>query len=203
MTEIMNHNWLRPLRNGSNSSLTHVSRISILGRSPDEVILAAKLEAAGFNVSEILHAAHSNACNQLSALWHLLLEKSAPLNSPLIEKSFEINLEDADELIESTQRLPASSSQNPLLQIASLSKADPKQKSEGFTWTEDSLAFNIPSPTPIKIHSIRGHSRTKSEITSHTSGLGLNVNLVSKRSGVLLTSPYRLKANDITEEETE
>ena len=181
----------------------------MLGKTSDEIVLAAKLEAAGFDVTDILHSVHSNACNQASALWYLLLQKSAitNLNTPLHDNSFEINVEDADSLIEYTQKLPAFGSQNPLLQIASMSKEsnNPKSKIENYSWAEESVAFNTHSPTPMKITAGRRGSRSKSESPSPLIGtMSAIPNVVpgtlAHRSSILKVSS-RLKSTGITEEE--
>ncbi|KAI8929294.1 kinase-like domain-containing protein [Entophlyctis helioformis] len=44
-----------------------------------EMLLAAKLEAIGFDVQSILASVHSNACDQASALWYLLLRREREL----------------------------------------------------------------------------------------------------------------------------
>nr|KAJ3422691.1 hypothetical protein HK105_006929 [Polyrhizophydium stewartii] len=59
----------------------------LLSGSKQEMLLAAQLEALGFDVTAILESVHTNACDQASALWYLLLRRDrsallAPSSAP-------------------------------------------------------------------------------------------------------------------------
>jgi hypothetical protein len=90
----------------------------MLGTTNAELSLAAKLEAAGFNVPAILNSVHSNACDQSSALWHLLLAKQNSKEEPTSTEEIHIKLQDIDQIFEEAQRTPVSA--NPLLNIVSI-----------------------------------------------------------------------------------
>jgi serine/threonine protein kinase len=117
--QILEHPWLKKL--GEIESTSSTSSTSKLGNTSEEMLLAAKLEACGFNVPQMLHSVHTNACNQLSALWHLLLEKNSGSTSLTTSSSYELHVSDVDEIFEKTHQQPMSN-QNPLLQIAASEK---------------------------------------------------------------------------------
>jgi hypothetical protein len=95
--------------------LTGAGTHSLLGDSDAELILAAKLEAAGFNVPAILSSVFSNACDQSSALWHLLLSKQAHFEAPSNPGKLDIDLRIVNHYFEEAKKTPGSS--NPLLHI--------------------------------------------------------------------------------------
>lgn len=111
MDQILQHPWLSSVHSHRDrENDTSKATESKLTMSPSELLLASNLAACGFDVEQILEAVHSNSCNQLSALWHLLLEKK-DTPKPKVENIFE-----------NIKKSPASSAQNPLLKIASLDK---------------------------------------------------------------------------------
>ena len=152
LMEILNHPWVQRYR--KRSSATQPNDIppnvpaSRLSASSKELSLAAKLEAAGFNIQDILNSVHTNACNQPAALWHLLMQKdvddsitrssSMISNSSLglspttstgefpVTKPFRIHITSnkLEEIFEESQQAPAYSAANPILYMASLESRD-------------------------------------------------------------------------------
>ena len=153
--EILNHPWTQKIKARSSipqpsSEMPAGLSNSRLSASAKELNLAAKLEAAGFNIQDILNSVHTNACNQPAALWHLLLQKEVPesmtrsssklSNSPAAispssataefptNKPFRIHITSnkLEEIFEESQQAPAYSAANPILYMASLeSKESP------------------------------------------------------------------------------
>ena len=170
----MDHPWLKSTREHKEISSSASSSSSKLGNTTEEMLLAAKLEACGFNVPQILHSVHTNACNQLSALWHLLLEKDTDTSS---NSSFELHTSDVDQIFERTHQQPTLN-QNPLLQIAASEKAPPVVvKERAKTVTEKERV---------------GGRRKKEVMTMQTS---------ASMTGGLLRVSERMKTMGIEEEE--
>ncbi|KAJ3315409.1 hypothetical protein HDV04_002951 [Boothiomyces sp. JEL0838] len=137
INEILSHPWFNKVAPVIISSTPPNS--SLLSKTPTEVELAAKLEAAGFDVPGILNSVHSNACDQSSALWHLLLsnneeisndgERGSIVKSPSKSDSIEISLNQVDHYFEDTHKQPAFS-ENPILQMARENNTENKSSSE-------------------------------------------------------------------------
>ncbi|KAJ3324086.1 hypothetical protein HDV06_000627 [Boothiomyces sp. JEL0866] len=137
INEILGHPWFSRVAPVVIASTPPNS--SLLSKTPAEVELAAKLEAAGFDVPSILNSVHSNACDQSSALWHLLLSNSEDVSndgerlsivkSPSKSDSIEISLNQVDHYFEDTHKQPAFS-ENPILQMARENNTENKSNSE-------------------------------------------------------------------------
>ena len=116
MLEIFNHPWVKHGNYVSSSEqLGATGSGPMLGTTRIELALAAKLEAAGFNVPGILNSVHSNACDQSSALWHLLLSKQTLCDARSSMDSIHIKVQEMDQYFEDAQQTPVSD--NPLLNI--------------------------------------------------------------------------------------
>jgi serine/threonine protein kinase len=130
--ELFQHPWIQNSSFvKSNNDLSNDDVDSKLGKSTAEVALAAKLEAAGFDVPRILHSVHSNACDQSSALWNLLLSKSQNYKNNTPVSNIMIRLDSVDQFFQDAQK-NSTIAQNPLLHIVSqtyepndLSTSDP------------------------------------------------------------------------------
>ncbi|KAJ3276592.1 hypothetical protein HDV01_004125 [Terramyces sp. JEL0728] len=137
INEILTHPWFNRVSPVVIASTPPNS--SLLSKTSAEIELAAKLEAAGFDVPSILNSVHSNACDQSSALWHLLLsnsevvmndnERHSIVKSPSKADSIEISLNQVDHYFEDTHRQPAFS-ENPILQMARENNPDNKSTSD-------------------------------------------------------------------------
>jgi hypothetical protein len=126
VAQILKHSWLGQ-SDGLTKSVATSSSTSKLGSSHIEMTTALKLEELGFNLPAILQSVHSNACDQLAALWHLLVAKqkgSTEICSPQELSKFK----SLDLIFENTQKKPADSAVNPLLHIAGLDIASSSDK---------------------------------------------------------------------------
>ncbi|KAJ3249325.1 hypothetical protein HK104_007673, partial [Borealophlyctis nickersoniae] len=71
--DILAHPWFRDDVTGTNPP--PILPPKPLGSTPEEAALITKLDSAGFDVAGILTSVRTNACDQASALWYLLLQK--------------------------------------------------------------------------------------------------------------------------------
>jgi hypothetical protein len=77
ITDILEHPWFQD-DDDPNTKPPSAVKNSPLGSTPEEATIVAHLEALGMDVNAILSSVHSNACDQASALWYLLLAKHRP-----------------------------------------------------------------------------------------------------------------------------
>ncbi|KAJ3416908.1 hypothetical protein HDV05_007966 [Chytridiales sp. JEL 0842] len=80
ISSILAHPWFQDPTTPPSSPTSFTSGSSLpsktpLGSTPEESKLVNILEGLGMDVTSILTSVHSNACDQASGLWYLLLEK--------------------------------------------------------------------------------------------------------------------------------
>lgn len=160
VAQILKHSWLGQ-SNGLTKSVAISSSTSKLGSTHIEMTTALKLEELGFNLPAILQSVHSNACDQLAALWHLLVAKQKG-NTEICSSPQELSkFKCLDLIFENTQKKPADSAVNPLLHIAGLDIASSSDKinisstsslKENIairgTLSKSERKFNVPSSFP-------------------------------------------------------
>jgi hypothetical protein len=113
--EIFQHPWVTNIESVTAGKVSSAHSEPMLSNSTAELSLAAKLESAGFNVPVILNSVYSNACDQSSALWHLLLAKQS--DDSIAPGKIEIATSGVGHYFEDAQKTPVSA--NPLLHIVS------------------------------------------------------------------------------------
>jgi serine/threonine protein kinase len=101
ISEILDSEWVR----GYNEP---VKRDFEFGTTKKELNLVVKLVSLGLNVESILESVYSKKCNQMTAMWYLLLEK---------EESHEADIETAKRVIESVMS-KSLNSENPILEMS-------------------------------------------------------------------------------------
>jgi hypothetical protein len=105
--------------------ITPSNIVSKLSKSSKEMYLAAKLEAAGFDVETMLSDFQGNACNQKSALWNLLMEITPDHpRATVTSDKVEINLNEVDRYFERK----VDNAENPLLRLAAIGKEPHQEK---------------------------------------------------------------------------
>ncbi|KAI8896038.1 kinase-like domain-containing protein [Globomyces pollinis-pini] len=144
ISQILKHPFFKIVAPSVMQTPTSAGSGPLLGTSSAELMLAAKLEAAGFNTTAILKSVHSNACDQASALWYLLLNKESDKNvedgspfteTPIVGSSsmdnIEIKVSGMDRLFENTHKTATLTTPNPLLQIVANTNEKNSQPPKG------------------------------------------------------------------------
>ncbi|KAJ3362820.1 hypothetical protein HDU91_003237 [Kappamyces sp. JEL0680] len=192
---ILDHPWLASIRRDSTTlSLSSPAATSSLGKTSRELLLAAKLEGLGFNVPSVLEAVQGNACNQLSGLWHLLLEKTSTEDSEL--GKLEINVSDIDPIFENAQR--TRNLENPLLHLASFDKEAPKTTQSRPKSASDAFKSLTPHPLSSAVKVVGGRKHKAAPVAVPPPQ---QYPLRSTGSAGILRASERMKSMGIAEEE--
>eukprot|EP00842_Homolaphlyctis_polyrhiza_P006498 jgi/Hompol1/684/HPOL_000805-RA len=81
ISDVFKHPWFTKHNSAQLQLVSPVGGETLLAGTKEEMILAAQLEALGFDVPTILESVHSNACDQACALWYLLLKRGHRVQS--------------------------------------------------------------------------------------------------------------------------
>ncbi|KAH6596981.1 hypothetical protein BASA50_004739 [Batrachochytrium salamandrivorans] len=74
ISDVLLHPWFNAV--DSETPSVALTDEPYLSGSKEEMLLAAQLEALGFDIRAILESVHTNMCDQASALWYLLLTRN-------------------------------------------------------------------------------------------------------------------------------
>ncbi|KAJ3410746.1 recombinase rad51 [Chytridiales sp. JEL 0842] len=169
-----------------------------LGSTPEESDIVFHLEALGMDVNNILTSVHSNACDQASGLWYLLLSKKRQTDT----KSASSSSESIIQSLKKNQENRPPLAQKPRVSINSMQQSKGRNSitSPRLLSQSSTVQIQSPSPTATAVSATSASSpnmekylanarRRKSMPLDVGSAIVIGANSAGMASGSSLTSP--------------
>ncbi|KAJ3132930.1 hypothetical protein HK101_004550, partial [Irineochytrium annulatum] len=199
---LLNHPWFKDDADPEAPSPA-LSAKTPLGSTPEESMLVSHMEALGMDVEGILASVQSNACDQASALWYLLLSRHRLQNQLL--STFQPSPNSADLLASSAA---TASPLNPSLGLKSMLSGTPSLTSRpllqsagagsGVSASTASLTSNgvpgAPSSPRVDMEQYLENARRRKSMPAELNGMAMSMSemsmggdmMVGGRRGVMM-----------------